>query len=329
MTPMTDLFDDRGEWVRDYALEQRMARDGITYKLAFVDIAELDLDASLKQSGRVDGGLDKDIVTEYACSQIDGDAFPAGVVAWIAKRKKYLIIIGNHRIHAAVEAGRDRAMVYVLQTSDPMVLSSLGRGDNARIGKKPTVSERCQAAKFLMDNFGYSQADAARINKVEKAIGSFMRAEKVRVCVAKAGLPAAKFPDTVACELSPILSVNPLVCVAAARVVLKYKLTSKQTSELSKSVRKETCEDDMLRRVDAYGDRVRQLQSAPHRMAKLPKRAAMLRWISHGRGLVDAGRRLEEHQITADPDYSTATSDLKVLHHWIEGLLHGQLRAAV
>lgn len=309
-------------WVRDEALERKLAASGVPFHLATMSLAEIDLAESMKQSGRIGEALNKKLVSEYACSMIDGDNFPAVVVGKNG-HAKHIVIAGNHRVHGAAEAERKDVLAYVLDTADPAVWSALARADNARNGDKPSTQDRCRAAKYLIDRFGLTHSEAARLNKLDESTMSlFMRAEAVRNQVLKANLQASKLADGQAAALSPLFNANLRVGVEAARIVLRQKLTISNTTEMVRNAKKGADEAEMLDRLRSHAERLRQAQS-PQRLLKTPRRTALKAALTRLRAAVADATSLESLQITEDADVASVRNDLRWLAKRLNELCRG------
>lgn len=310
-------------WVRDEALERKLAASGVPFHLATMSVSELDLQESIKNSGRIGEALNKKVVSEYACSMIDGDQFPAVVVGKNG-HAKHLVIAGNHRVHGAIEAERKHVLAYVLDTADPAVWSTLARTDNARNGDKPSTQDRCRAAKYLIDRYGLTHSEAARLNKIDDSTMSlFMRAEAVRKEVVKANLPASKLLDGQAAALSPLFNANLRVGVEAARIVLRQKMTGSNTTELVRHARKGEDEAEMIERLRSFAERLRLQSQSPQRMLKTPRRTALLSALTRLRAAVADAANLEALQITEEADVSSVRNDLRWLAKRLNELCRG------
>lgn len=118
----------RPEWHDDFRVEDLLRRVGALWEYrADVTIGDIDTTASLRRQARMSrrGKLDESLVQRYYENMRDGDTFPAVVLIRRREDGRYEALGGNHRIPAAVRAGRRKIAAYVLLTDDPAVVDSV------------------------------------------------------------------------------------------------------------------------------------------------------------------------------------------------------------
>src|ERR1043165_2339631 len=116
---------------RDLATEQWLDKRHVPYRSETIRLADIDLETSLKNQARLSQPLDKDRVEEMTLAMRETKAlFPPIVVYQNVGTKKWVIITGNHRVHAAIDAGWSEFDAYVVTSQDKMVLDVLTRTIN-------------------------------------------------------------------------------------------------------------------------------------------------------------------------------------------------------
>jgi len=126
-----------------------------------VPLSEFDIDTSLANQARLGAPLNQEAVLKYACDMLDGAAFPA-IIAY-RKNAKLVIIGGNTRLHAAIEAKRKTIDCYVVTITDPLTLHLLTVRDNTIEGRPQTKEENLEHAKSLVASGAFSVNEAAKM----------------------------------------------------------------------------------------------------------------------------------------------------------------------
>jgi len=135
------------EWNVDYAIQQ-------------VNLDRVDVARSMKNQARIGDVIDKDVVERYRIAMLDGDEFPP-LVFWRNQTGQYVVIDGNHRLHAAIEAHFDAVAGFVVQDVSGLVVTGMTFQANVRHGKNVSDAERLHHAMWLADN-GMPLAEAAK-----------------------------------------------------------------------------------------------------------------------------------------------------------------------
>lgn len=122
-------------------------------------IDRIDLAAGLRNQARVTAPLDPEVVERYTTAMAAGDTFPP-VLLRRRGRGRHIPLGGNHRLAAAVAAGRTEHPAYLVEVTDE-VAPLLMYGDNARHGLPPSRDERIAQAIHLIEACGLTQGNAA------------------------------------------------------------------------------------------------------------------------------------------------------------------------
>lgn len=117
----------------------------------------IDLPASMTNQSRTEP-IDQPTVDRYVAALEDGATFPPIIVR--RTRKQLVILGGNHRTRAHLNAGRTTIDAWIVDC-DPTTALEISYADNATHGLPPTQAERVAHAVVLVDR-GRTAADAAR-----------------------------------------------------------------------------------------------------------------------------------------------------------------------
>lgn len=119
---------------------------GVKWELVDLPIDDIDLVASITNQSRAIP-IDQETVDRYVAALNDGAEFPPILTR---KRKNGPVILGgNHRTRAHIDAGRTTIRAYVVDVSDIVALE-LSYDDNSRHGLPPTEDERVAHALVLI-----------------------------------------------------------------------------------------------------------------------------------------------------------------------------------
>lgn len=154
---MTDL-----DAHRDRALEAVLRRHGLPADLFWVQLKDIDWDATNATQIR-SGGTDTDVVDRYTAALDRAEPLPAGFGVRLDTRK-IRVAGGIHRAAAYRSAGRARMPLYILPAdADPTAVLLVSIEHNARHGVPLTTEDRQRHALGLIDDHGLTQDAAAAI----------------------------------------------------------------------------------------------------------------------------------------------------------------------
>ena len=277
---VTELDVDTG---RDPAMEawldERHATWTFHHALALDDV---DQAASRANQARLEA-LDDDVVDRYAAAMQRGDRFPP-VLGLRRKRRKVLLLGGNHRYTAAARAGLETIPAYVVD-AEPEMATRLMYEDNRRHGLPPSDNERIAQAVHLMDQ-GWTQEAAAECvgisaGKVNRARGTIKADQRAKTLQIEGW---EQLPKTSRWRLSSVRS-DP-VFVELANLVIAARLTADGVFDLVTRVNDARSDADALNLIGTELEARRadiQTATGGHGGAKKPTtpRARMLGAIAH------------------------------------------------
>lgn len=123
-------------------------------------LADIDMAASLANQARISNPLDPETVERYKSDYAMGDDFPAVLLRKPSARSKKMVLLGgNHRVTAALQAGRAHHSAYIIDC-EPELVPLLTYEDNRRHGMPPSRHERIRQGVHLVE-LGWTGKDAA------------------------------------------------------------------------------------------------------------------------------------------------------------------------
>jgi hypothetical protein len=150
--------------MRDPRIEQFLAQQGIEYEYEpFVPLEQFDFAASHANQARLPDALNPEVVERYAAFMRDGVEFPA-LVGFVAPSGLRVLNGGNHRLHAARDAGKAGHDLYRIEVDDHIVRGRITRSLNlveAPYGMTP--AEAMAQAIAYQRSSGCPHVDAARL----------------------------------------------------------------------------------------------------------------------------------------------------------------------
>jgi hypothetical protein len=196
-------------------------------------LGDVDQVASLANQARLEP-LDPEVVDRYAADMRRGDTFPP-IVVLRRPRKGHVIVGGNHRWHAAKEAGLDTLPAYLIDAEGEMVLR-LTYEDNRRHGLPPSEAERIAQAVHLIDNGWTAKAAAACVGVSEPRISIERSTRKAARRADHLGVDRRfhTLPKSTRYALGAIRS-DP-VFTEATRLVLDANMSVTETQRLTKAI---------------------------------------------------------------------------------------------
>jgi hypothetical protein len=129
-------------------IESWLAENHATFSFESHPLGDFNVEESLRNQARIGQSLNKQTATDYRVAMEKGDAFPAVIAYW--KAKKLVIVDGNHRLDAHKESGASKIPVYVV-TASPEIITKLTFAANVRNGLPTTHEERLIQAVHLID----------------------------------------------------------------------------------------------------------------------------------------------------------------------------------
>ena len=147
--------------MKDEKTEQWLTKRHVEFKYEpEFPISSIDMEASLSNQARIAAPLDPETVERYKMDYELGDEFPAVLLRKTNPRaKKWVLLGGNHRITAALQAGLEVHSAYLI-TCTAEVVPLLTYEDNRRHGMPPSRHERIRQGVHLVE-LGWTGKDAA------------------------------------------------------------------------------------------------------------------------------------------------------------------------
>lgn len=145
---------------RDLDLERWFTANHLTWSFdpAF-PLSKIDRQASLAAQTRTES-ISTDVIDRYAADYAAGDTFPAFPIT--KRGRRHTAVGGYHRLTACAQAERTTHPVYVIDQITDEQAHLLALEDNRRHGIPLSDKERAAHGLRLVDDHGYTQADAAR-----------------------------------------------------------------------------------------------------------------------------------------------------------------------
>jgi hypothetical protein len=155
--------------MRDSVTETILTRDRIEFDyVEEVKLGDIEIDDAAKSNIRLTEALNDEVIRGYRVALDNSEngykaALPA-IVLHIRDRgpQKYGMIDGIQRSAATQENGIDVLDAYVVRTTDINIINGLRRTLNAKNGWRSTEMEKIQQGIFLVEQNGYTPADAER-----------------------------------------------------------------------------------------------------------------------------------------------------------------------
>ena len=230
--PDEDISLDRGadQFIADNRTEKVLTDNGVTFELAIVDLADIDLSGLDKQveTGRQmrDEIIHIDVAQRYADDLRHGAEFPAGVLS--RHESRYRIGDFHHRLWGAREAGFTQVTAYVVGDMEDFDLVELGNLLNRNHGVPLSENERVRQALWGIELGRFKSVEqAARVLGLKASM--LNRRRRVRDTKERArelGIPELAF-DTLPASAVDSLSAGALRSPEVFREATKKALTKK------------------------------------------------------------------------------------------------------
>lgn len=239
---------------RDPRTEQFLQAEAVDFDFRKdVPIEDFDIVSSLRNQARLGPAIDKDRVTEYALAMLDGIDFPA-VVSYKAPNGKFVLVTGNHRLHAALESEKKTFDTYVVKTEDPMLLDRMTRSINSIEGVRPTRKEAVAQAVYLVERRHLTaKAAAQEFHLPLEVVQRAMRTAATRQRLGRLGESPETLPETSLAMLNAVRNDN--VLKPLAELIRQASLPIPTVQALVQEVKDEPTEAGQLRIVQSWRGR--------------------------------------------------------------------------
>lgn len=253
---------------RNTLIEAWLDKENISYRfIGDIPLDKINSKLSDENHARI-VAKDDGLVATYAINMLDGDAFPAIVV--YEKDGQYVVIDGNHRRWAAMEAKLTHIPAYLVENKDEFVLESLTLTANFKTnGDRPKLEEGIQSAMFMVNKHNRTALEMGkRFGISPSKISDAIRVENVRRRLAERGISSADIKKDILERLNAIYSDT--VLIDAVDTIRKGNLGPSLVSQLVPDIRQHRTEADQLAYLESY----RSTQDFKERMATTPPTGA-------------------------------------------------------
>lgn len=237
-------------WTADLAAEQLLAQNGVKWSIESIPVTSIDIKASRANRARVQP-IDDEFVTAYAIAMRRGDAFPRPVIARVGS--SYVIVGGNHRIAACMQAGVEHVEAMMIIVDD-MMFDTIAKALNTRNGKAPTLAEKMdQAVAMCVTHKMTAAAAAEQVGLDPTTVASKLRIYELRLAATRAGVDC-KQKDNVLLPISTLTKTNEAVAVHALKVIGKQVVTKDDVSELRKAIDSQKSEAKKIEAIETWAN---------------------------------------------------------------------------
>lgn len=246
-----------------------------------VTLEEIDWVASSNNCARLYEPLKDEKIEDYHQSMSRGDIFPMTVLESTAKG--LVILGGNQRMSAMKRLTGEPIVVaaYVVRPLAEHMRDVVIRSLNSRHGWGSEKEERIVHAVYMVQKHGIAVSDAAKLMVVsESIILDRMRAESVRVNLARKGVDASKMPTSSLVALARVKNEKALIALASTAV--KQKATAPQIAATAKAVEAATSIGEVNKIVKQFDTELQSSVKAETKSAsriKRPRRDRFLRYM--------------------------------------------------
>lgn len=315
-------------WIRDLPTEQLIRRLGAEWEYqAGVPIGLINQTASLQNQARIGESVIQQVAEEYAAAMRNGTDFPA-LVAFLLADGSYILAGGNHRLAAALAAGRTTVDLYLIRVRDQGLRRLITMTLNTVNSVRPKREDMLIQAVTWMNQYGRSATQAAFAwGLPNHAIWNYQKAAATKSRLRKLGIEATTLPKSHISMISALANDHVLKAVAA--LDQKYRLSGLDLQQIVNDVKANRTEEEQLSAVLAWSTRddlkERHLTGASSkkagRGAALSKgRSSMLRWVHSLDRAVKRHETIGQVGLGSDDDYQHVTTTLYAVLERLETL---------
>jgi hypothetical protein len=243
--------------VRDPRIEQWLESEGIHFSYEeLVDLGEFDVEASKQNQARVNAPLIEDLVERYTLALIDGADLPAMLGKRREKDNRIVLLDGNQRLAAHLEAERTATDVYIVRNIDEAQEVALCWTANTLNGDAGTPLDRMLLAKHFHRRFpGFPNNEVARRFKIKPTtFNNALREDEVVSKLSGFGLD----PDSISNPNKSHLHVyinNDVQFREAAKLIQEAGLVGQLANEFWADIRRARSEGQVMEVIEAWRER--------------------------------------------------------------------------
>jgi ParB-like chromosome segregation protein Spo0J len=302
-------------WMREPQAEAYLTEINVAWSyVRRVPVGLIDVGRSLRNNARIGLAVDQDYVTQYADAMRRGDTIPT-MVAFMERDGTYTLAGGNHRLPAAISAGRTHVDLYVVHCNDQAVRDMIPANLNRWHGRAVAASERVEQALAWQQKYGRTTRQASLFFGIpEKTIQHALREKGREKRFQLAGLTPGLVTMRVERRLNRIVNDAPLR--DAYDLAVKAKLTDLEANQLTQELMEERSEEgqhDIIRRWRERDDlklRMAERRRAPNAASSASQRTSSRLFAALGSAanLLAAHTTRASLGLTTDSEYKRAVT---------------------
>lgn len=238
-----------------FKTEQLLEREGIKWNVLEIPLAKIDWNKSEKNAGRCGRGVDESLAEEYGIQMLDGDRFPMTCVA--RDGGKYVIVMGNHRLRGARDAGIKSVFAYVIALEHEAEYRVLAFASNRKEGRREDKTRAIAFATNMVFETGCKPEEAARQASVSvDTVKRHIKAAKIRQHCDSLGLTTQSLSQEHMMQLGKMLHSDN-VLRESVKTATVGPMSAKQLGEIIKDVKKNRTEVKQLARLEDIIEQVK------------------------------------------------------------------------
>jgi hypothetical protein len=260
----------------------------------------------------------------------NGDIFPRPVAY---RKGNYILTGGNQRCGAVVElvsAGdcvKDPTIeIYLLDTSDPLLLEAIGRSANVRHGGPSTWDERKFHACHMVREYGMTVSQSAKLFVVsDTVINLQIASDKTRQELAENGINTSNVPSSVINALAK-LDKDSSVFLKMGHLIALHQPTAELTKQYVQRIDKAKSEDarlgvvkkiekELSEEAKAFGNAKKTRLSEP-RLPQRPRRDKLVSLLTRLAGFLDFEKGGEGFSTLTELQASSAADTRMIADLW-------------
>lgn len=326
-------------WYDDLKAKSDLERMAVVYSIVSIPVSKIDFKESQVNGARLNDAIRHHKVEDYMQGFRNGDTFPRPVVYKTASG--YVILGGNQRCEAIrrlIDAGdlpkSQEIEVYLVETTDKLLLEIIARSGNSTHGEGDTKEERVQHALYCVQRLGMAAKDAAKAFTVSAtSIHHHIRAEEIRNKLQRDGIEAHR---VAVASLAPIakLKFDEPAQMKIGALVARHSPTADRVRQVVGVVEKKKTPTERIEAIKAFEKELAteaHARKAHHNgeLSKVPTRPRRDKFFSLAGRLIafleaeNSGEHfssLDQLQITTKADVERASDIIKRLRYRLGGL---------
>jgi hypothetical protein len=242
--------------MQDPRIEQWLTSEGVKWEyLPVAPIPDIDIESSKRNQARVNTPILEDLVERYTLAYIDGAEFPA-LIAYRADSGRLVLLDGNQRLAAAIDAERQAVDCYLCSELDDLRRTALCWTANALNGDAGTPLDRLlQAKAFHLRYPGLPKNEVARRFRIKaEKFDRELRGDEVSARLHQFGLDPEAMSASNKDRLHAYMQ-NDVQFREAAKLIQEANLKGGLAAEFWADIRRARTEQDALGVIEAWRER--------------------------------------------------------------------------